>query len=53
VATMLTGAAAGALLIQRISPAAALGLAAGLLAAVTAVAALTTTRPGNWRQSTQ
>jgi uncharacterized membrane protein YoaK (UPF0700 family) len=53
VATMLTGAAAGALLVQRISPAAALGLAAGLLAAVTAAAALTTRRPGSWRQSTQ
>lgn len=41
VAIMLVGAAAGAGLVLRISPAAALGLAAGLLALVTAGAAAT------------
>ena len=52
VAAMLAGAAAGAWLVLRISPAAALGAAAGLLAAVTAGATVTARRPGTWRQST-
>jgi uncharacterized membrane protein YoaK (UPF0700 family) len=50
VATMLAGAAAGAWLVLSVSPAAALGLAAILLAAVTARAAAATRRPGAWRQ---
>ena len=52
VATMLAGAAAGAWLVLRISPAAALGLAAALLALVTAGAIITARRPGTWRAST-
>ena len=52
VATMLAGAAAGAWLVLRISPAAALGLAAGLLALVTACATVAVRRPGTWREST-
>lgn len=52
VATMLAGAAAGAWLVLRISPAAALGLAAGMLALVTAGAAATARHPGTWREST-
>jgi len=51
VATMLAGAAAGAWLVLRISPAAALGLAAGLLAVVTAGATAATRRTGTWRES--
>src|ERR1022692_709994 len=52
VATMLAGAVAGAWLVLRISPAAALGLAASLLAVVTTAAAAAARRPGKWRQST-
>jgi uncharacterized membrane protein YoaK (UPF0700 family) len=52
VVTMLAGAAAGAWLVLRISPAAALGLAVGLLAVVTAGATAAARRPGKWRQST-
>jgi uncharacterized membrane protein YoaK (UPF0700 family) len=52
VATMLAGGAAGAWLVLRISPAAALGLAAALLALVTAGAIVTVRRPGTWREST-
>jgi uncharacterized membrane protein YoaK (UPF0700 family) len=52
VATMLAGAGAGAWLVLHVSPAAALGLAVVLLAAVTARAAAATRRPGAWRQST-
>jgi len=52
VATMLGGAVAGAWLVLRISPAAALGLAAGLLAMVTTGATVAARRPGKWRQST-
>ena len=51
VATMLAGAGAGAWLVLRISQAAALGLAAGLLALVTAGAIVTVRRPGTWRES--
>ena len=50
VATMLAGAAAGAWLVLHVSPAAALGPAVALLAAVTAWAAVATHRPGAWRQ---
>jgi uncharacterized membrane protein YfcA len=50
VATTLGGAAAGAWLVLHVSPAAALGLAVVLLAAVTARAAAATRRPGAWRQ---
>ena len=52
VATMLAGGAAGAWLVLRISPAAALGLAAALLALVTTGAIVTVRRPGTWREST-
>ena len=52
VATMLAGAAAGALLVLRIGPAAALGLAAVLLALVTAGAMASARRPGTWRAGT-
>jgi uncharacterized membrane protein YoaK (UPF0700 family) len=52
VATMLAGAVAGSWLVLRISPAAALGLAAGLLAVVTTGATAAARRPGKWRQST-
>jgi uncharacterized membrane protein YoaK (UPF0700 family) len=52
VAAMLTGAAAGAWLVLRISPAAAIGLAAALLALVTVGAIVTARRPGTWREST-
>ncbi|HEY6275097.1 MAG TPA: DUF1275 family protein [Streptosporangiaceae bacterium] len=52
VATMLGGGAIGAWLVLRVSPAAALGLATGLLALVTAGAAVTARRPGTWRAST-
>jgi uncharacterized membrane protein YoaK (UPF0700 family) len=50
VTTMLAGAGAGAWLVLRVSPAAALGLAVVLLAAVTVRAAAATRRPGAWRQ---
>jgi uncharacterized membrane protein YoaK (UPF0700 family) len=50
VATTLGGAAAGAWLVLHASPAAALGLAVILLAAVTARAAAAIRRPGAWRQ---
>jgi uncharacterized membrane protein YoaK (UPF0700 family) len=50
VATMLAGAAAGAWLVLHVSPAAALGLAVVLLAAVTARVAVAARRPGAWRQ---
>jgi Protein of unknown function (DUF1275) len=52
VATMLAGGAAGAWLVLRVTPPAALGLAASLLAVVTACAAVTARRPGTWRAST-
>jgi uncharacterized membrane protein YoaK (UPF0700 family) len=52
VATMLGGGAIGAWLVLRVSPLAALGLAAGLLAVITAGAAVTARRPGKWREST-
>jgi uncharacterized membrane protein YoaK (UPF0700 family) len=51
VATMLAGAATGAWLVLRISPAAALGLAVALLAVVTVGAIVTVRRPGTWRES--
>ena len=49
VATMFAGAACGALLILHVSTTAALGLAVGLLAVVTAGATLAARRPGSWR----
>ena len=49
VATMFAGAACGALLVLHVSTTAALGLAVGLLAVVTAGAALAARRPGSWR----
>ena len=49
VATMFAGAACGALLILHVSTTAALGLAVGLLAVVTAGATLAARRPGAWR----
>jgi uncharacterized membrane protein YoaK (UPF0700 family) len=49
VATMFGGAACGALLVLHVSAAAALGLAVGLLAMVTAGATLAARRPGSWR----
>jgi uncharacterized membrane protein YoaK (UPF0700 family) len=49
VATMLGGAVAGALLVLHASPAAALGLATGLLAAVAVGATLTARRPAPWQ----
>ena len=52
VATMLAGGAAGAWLVLRIGPAAALGLAAAMLALVTAGAMVSARRPGTWRAGT-
>lgn len=52
VATMLTGAAAGAWLVLHAGPSAALTLAAGLLALITARTAVATHRPGTWRHDT-
>jgi uncharacterized membrane protein YoaK (UPF0700 family) len=52
VATMLAGGAAAAWLVLRIGPAAALGLAAALLALVTAGAMVSARRPGTWRAGT-
>jgi hypothetical protein len=49
VATMFAGAACGALLVLHVSTTAALGLAVGLLAVVTAGATLAARRPGSWR----
>jgi uncharacterized membrane protein YoaK (UPF0700 family) len=49
VAAMFGGAVAGALLVLDAGTAPALGLAAGLLAVVTAGAALAVRRPGPWR----
>jgi hypothetical protein len=49
VATMFAGAACGALLDLHASATAALGLATGLLAVVTAGAALAARQPGPWR----
>ena len=49
VATMLGGGAAGAWLVLRAGPVAALGLAAALLALVTAGAMVSARRPGTWR----
>jgi len=49
VAAMFGGAVAGALLVLHAGTAPALGLAAGLLAAVTAGAALAVRKPGPWR----
>ena len=48
VAAMLAGGVAGALLVLRVTLLAALGLAAGLLAVVTAGATLTARRRGTW-----
>jgi uncharacterized membrane protein YoaK (UPF0700 family) len=50
VLTMLAGGAVGALLVLHAGIAAALGLAAGLLALVTAAAALAARKPGTWRE---
>jgi len=52
VTTMLAGAIAGAWLVLRVSPIAALALAAGVLAVVTATAGLTTRHPAPWRHPT-
>jgi hypothetical protein len=49
VAAMLAGAVGGALLVLHAGAAPALGLATGLLAVVTAGAALAVRRPGPWR----
>ena len=49
VATMFAGAACGALLVLHAGTTAALGLAVGLLAMVTAGATLAARRPGSWR----
>ena len=49
VAAMFAGAVGGALLVLHVGTAAALGAAAGLLAVVTAGAALAVRRPGPWR----
>ena len=46
---MFAGAACGALLVLHAGATAALGLAVGLLAMVTAAATLATRRPGSWR----
>ena len=51
VATMLAGAVLGAWLVLHVSPAAALGVATGLLAVVTVGAATAARRPGSWRRS--
>ena len=50
VLTMLAGGAVGALLVLHAGIAAALGLAAGVLALVTAGAALAARKPGTWRE---
>jgi uncharacterized membrane protein YoaK (UPF0700 family) len=50
VATMLGGAVLGAMLVLHISATVPLGLAAGILALVTAGAALATLRPATWRE---
>ena len=50
VVTMLAGAAGGALLVLHVGPGAALGVAVGLLAVVTAGAALAVRQPGPWRK---
>ena len=49
VVTMFAGAVGGALLVLHAGTAPALGLATGLLAVVTAGAALAVRRPGPWR----
>jgi uncharacterized membrane protein YoaK (UPF0700 family) len=49
VAAMFAGAVGGALLVLHVGTAPALGLATGLLAVVTAGAALAVRRPGPWR----
>jgi hypothetical protein len=49
VAAMFAGAVGGALLVLHAGTAPALGLATGLLAMVTAGAALAVRRPGPWR----
>ena len=49
VATMFAGGACGALLVLHVGATAALGLATGLLAVVTAGAALAARQPGPWR----
>lgn len=49
VVTMFAGAAGGALLVLHVGTAAALGVAVGLLTAVTVSAALAVRRPGEWR----
>jgi uncharacterized membrane protein YoaK (UPF0700 family) len=49
VVTMFAGAAGGALLVLHVGTAAALSVAVGLLAAVTAGATLAVRRPGEWR----
>ena len=46
---MFGGGACGALLVLHAGTTAALGLAAGLLAVVTAGATLAARRPGSWR----
>ena len=51
VLTMFGGAAGGALLVLHVGTAAALGAATGLLAAVTAGAALAVRKPGTWREA--
>jgi uncharacterized membrane protein YoaK (UPF0700 family) len=50
-ATMLGGAVLGAELVLRVTPLAALGVAVGLLAAVTAGAVAAARRPGTWRHA--
>jgi uncharacterized membrane protein YoaK (UPF0700 family) len=50
VIAMLAGGALGALLVLRASTAAALGLAVGVLAVVTAGAVLASRKPGKWRE---
>ncbi len=50
VLAMLAGGAVGALLVLHASTAAALGLAAGTLAVVTAGAVLAARKPGKWRE---
>ena len=52
VATMLGGAVLGAWLVLQVTPLAALGVAVGLLAAVTVGAAVAVRRPGAWREGT-
>ena len=49
VAAMFAGAVGGALLVLHAGTAPALGLATGLLAVVTAGAALAVRKPGPWR----